>query len=354
MKKTQKKSNILFTIFASLTIIMFAIIFKITSSTQTYNEGFILNRKQEKEIAKKLEEQKIYSVYVDNNLLNSFDDLETSIYYADMYENSYVVEKGKTKWIWHNTPKYYVYNNDALVEKVSIFSEAVKLAKEYENGYVYSYDENVVAWSNKIEIKDSVILNAPFVQQLPKLLRGCEVTSLAMLLNYMGYDIDKMTLAEQIDKDLTPYQIIDGQLYYGNPSVGFLGSMTDKNKDGYGANHAPIKRLLKRYIKDKAIDLTGIEFESLYYFLNKNAPIWVITNTDLKKLANTEFYTWKTTLEETITATNKEHSVLITGYDKQYIYINDPLYTQPNRKVLKKDFIEAWEQMGKQAVTYIP
>jgi uncharacterized protein YvpB len=40
--------------------------------------------------------------------------------------------------------------------------------------------------------------------------------------------------------------------------------------------------------------------------------------------------------------TYKEHAVLITGYSKDSVFVNDPLSGTKNKKVKKEDFIKAW------------
>lgn len=338
-----------------LILVMVFIVYNMNTIVDVYHSGIIINRSDENELITKEEERKMYSVYSDNKLLKSFEKFDDAIYYADMQNEVYIVKKGEPEWLWDNIAKYHIYSNDQLVDKADIYIDAVKKASQYKNGYVYNFDDSVIQWSNAIVVKESVLLNVPYISQLPELIRGCEVTSLAMLLNYKGINVNKLRLADEIDKDNTPYKVVNGNIYYGDPSIGFIGSMTDVNKDGYGANHKPINKLLKKYVGEhKAIDLTGLEFDNLYYYLSENLPVWVITNVDLKKLPENQFYTWQTPKGTIVTATNKEHSVVITGYDKEYIYINDPLHNDPNRKINKKDFIEAWNQMGKQAVTYIP
>lgn len=58
--------------------------------------------------------------------------------------------------------------------------------------------------------------------------------------------------------------------------------------------------------------------------------------------------TWHTE-DGPIEITYRQHSVLVTGYDQEYVYFNDPLNYYHKADI--KHFEEAWVQMGKQAIT---
>lgn len=202
-----------------------------------------------------------------------------------------------------------------------------------------------------IKIKDNVLLNIPVISQFPELARGCEVTSLSMLLNSAGIKTDKLTLAKQIKKDATPRKIINNNIHYGHPNDGFVGDMYTYSKPGLGVYVQPIIELANKYMPGKIVNLTKSSFEDLKIPLSNGQPVWVIINTHYKELPDSYFTTWHTK-KGTIRITSKEHSVLITGYDKNFIYFNDPLTGQKNKKAPIHDFQEAWVQMGSQAITY--
>lgn len=204
-----------------------------------------------------------------------------------------------------------------------------------------------------IKIKDHVLLNITSTSQFPELPRGCEVTSLSMLLNAAGVKVNKMELAQNIKKEATPKRISQGQIYYGNPNDGFVGSMQSFNDPGFGVYHKPIFNLAEKYLPGKIKDLTGSDFQDLKIYLSDNRPVWVITNTYYQKLPNNMFQTWNTP-SGPVKVTYKEHSILLTGYDSSYIYFNDPLTGVKNKKAPIKDFEESWVQMGRQAITYLP
>lgn len=232
------------------------------------------------------------------------------------------------------------------------FSEEVNVVLAKELLFLTSRNTNTYEKEMFIDRKENVLLDAPLIRQLPELPRGCEVTSLAMLLQFAGVDVDKMTLAQEIKKDTTQYKEKDGKIYYGHPNEGFVGDMYSYNQPGLGVYHKPIAQLAGAYLPKQIIDLTGSSFQQIEKQLSSGKPVWAIVTSTFKKLPKQQFITWHTPKGE-IDITYSEHSVLITGYDNEYIYVNDPLADKKNSKLKKHDFIESWTQMGSQAITYI-
>ncbi|MCP6682193.1 C39 family peptidase [Bacillus nakamurai] len=174
----------------------------------------------------------------------------------------------------------------------------------------------------------------------PRLYNGCEVTSLAMVLNYAGYHVSKNTLADKIDT--VPLTFSSG--LKGNPNEGFVGDMA--NGPGLGVYHEPIFKLAKEYAGNQVYDLTGKGISSVYRQLEKGRPVWVIITTAFKPVDNMQ--TWNTPNGK-VSITYSMHSVAVTGYDQDYVYVNDP-YGYQNRKTDRTSFEKAWKQMGSQAI----
>ncbi|MGE7634747.1 C39 family peptidase [Bacillus paramycoides] len=198
------------------------------------------------------------------------------------------------------------------------------------------------------EVKESAMIEGvPFIKQLPELPRGCEVTSLAMLLQHKGVQVDKMQLASEIYR--VPFEQ-DG--LRGNPYEGFVGNIYTKSEQGYGVYHQPIFTLAEKYVPEKVINLTGREVQDLYKVISSGSPVWVIANTTFKPLSEDSFETWNTSSGK-VKITYYEHSVVVIGYDQNFVYMNDPLANNPRKAVPRAEFEKSWEQMGKQAITIL-
>lgn len=192
-----------------------------------------------------------------------------------------------------------------------------------------------------------ILSNVPLIQQLPELDRGCEVTSLAMMLQYAGITVDKMKLANEIKKvDF----MNDG--VRGNPNEGFVGNIYTFSESGYGVYHGPLFQLAKKYLPNRAVDLTGKSIEEMYKSVKAGKPVVMITNATFALLDEDEFTTWKTNSGD-VSITYNEHCVVLVGYDKESVYIRDPLDDSLDVKVPREDFEKAWVQMGSQAISYV-
>ena len=193
--------------------------------------------------------------------------------------------------------------------------------------------------------KKHVEFDVPQINQLdfPRYENGCEVTSLAMLLNYRGINVTKSELAAKIAK--VPYQYSNGQ--YGNPNVGFVGSIAGTDEPGFCVYHDPIYQLAKQYTK-RVYDLTGSNFSTIIETLEEGNPVWTVTT--LTFTPADDMRVWDTP-QGKVNITYKDHSVVITGFDRQQklIYVNDPMGYK-NRAVSWQIFVKTYNQMGKQAI----
>ncbi|PFJ13635.1 hypothetical protein COD67_19445 [Bacillus cereus] len=200
-------------------------------------------------------------------------------------------------------------------------------------------------FSNKDE--KVILSNVPLIQQLPELDRGCEVTSLAMMLQYAGVSVDKMKLANEIKK----VDFIDDGVR-GNPNEGFVGNIYTFSESGYGVYHEPLFQLAKKYLPNKAVDLTGKSIEEMYKSVKAGQPVVMITNATYAPLDEDEFTTWETNSGD-VSITYNEHCVVLVGFDKESVYIRDPLNDSLDVKVPRENFEQAWVQMGSQAISYV-
>jgi len=197
--------------------------------------------------------------------------------------------------------------------------------------------------------KASAMLNAPIISQYPELRSGCEITTLAMLVQYYGINKSKLDLLPEMKYDKTPVKMDSNKkiIYWGNPNLGFVGDVTGRTK-GFGIYHTSLLELLMKYIPT-AIDLTGKSFEMLEDKIAEGIPVEVWTTINYQE--SVDWIEWDTSIGP-IRTTFSEHAVLLVGYDKDNVYVNDPLTGLSQMKINKALFIRTWEMMEKQAVSY--
>lgn len=293
---------------------------------------------------------KKYIIQKAGKIVERADTKEEAIKYAKQYKRSIVINTYNDQWVYSSFKPFMIIT-DTAIHDFETFKEALYYAKTNHHSQIYYKDKDDLIWEEKVILEDKK-LEVPLVLQMPELPRGCEVSSLAMIMEYSGIKVDKLELAKKIQKETDTYTKKGNRIWCGNPYKGFVGDMYHLDQFGYGVYHEPIANLAKSYFGERVIDLTGLDFEDVLYFLEKGYPVWMITNSTFKPLEDALFEIWHTS-SGIVKITYKLHSVVLTGIDKNSVYINDPLVSKKNISHEKEAFIKAWEQMGNQAIVII-
>lgn len=124
---------------------------------------------------------------------------------------------------------------------------------------------------NAFFLPDTVQLNVENILQNPELPNGCEITSAAIVLNYLGFDIDKVTLAENCLPIHIPY-------WEADPEVEFMGSPADELS--FYCLPGVITTAVNTYLDEQgstysALDITGAEPARLEMYLAQCTPVLV-------------------------------------------------------------------------------
>ena len=278
----------------------------------------------------------LYDVFVNRQLVATFENLSDAKEFAANRQNASIFEQQSLSWVWDNHPQFELHINNVRM-LYHTFLSAREEAVNHDDAFIVFRRSGRRVWDSAFSPSVShFIEGVPLILQQPRLNRGCGVVSLAMLLNYMGIEVCKMDLAQEI------------ATHPNNPFKGFVGDIYSWNNWGYGVYHGPIYDLLYKYLPDRAIDITGGDFEDLLFFIEKGSPVWVVVNTRYTYLPPYQWVTHQTD-DGPIQITWRMHAVLVTGFDENTIFFNDPNNVQHSAN--RANFQAAWEQIGRQAVT---
>lgn len=181
------------------------------------------------------------------------------------------------------------------------------------------------------------------VLQNPELPTGCEVTALCEVLNFHGFGIDKVELADEfmpIDFDGV---VTMASAYVGDP----------KAKNGFGCNAPVIVQTADDYFESidspcYAVDLTDTELSDLFYQITQGRPVVTWVTIDLKEAYPN--YKWSTPDGEEMWFDDYQHCLAIYGFDfeENVVHAADPMVG--NIKYDMSRFEMIYNIMGKQAV----
>ncbi|MBQ6181999.1 MAG: C39 family peptidase [Ruminococcus sp.] len=157
------------------------------------------------------------------------------------------------------------------------------------------------------------------VMQEPELPTGCEVTSLTQTLNYLGFDVDKITLADEfMPIDMQGIVIMD-EAYIGDPRL-----------DGFGCNANIIVQTADKYFASidspcYGEELTGSSLREIFWQVSQGRPVITWATIDLK-VTNPELV-WTAGNGKDFMFNWYQHCLTLYGYDldKGVVYAADPL-----------------------------
>ena len=242
------------------------------------------------------------------------------------------------EWYYFNSRGIMTQGWSEIDEKWYYFDTAGHMQRDtWIDGYHVNADG---VWVK--EPPRSVRLDVKCIYQRPELPNGCEVTSLTIVLNYLGYSVSKGTMSDRY--------LPKGSIGRTSPYQAFIGN--PRNRNSWYCYSPVIVRCANSYLgsvkaKKKAVDLTGSSFETLYQELEQGRPV-IIWGT--LGMGNPHCISpWRVNGVRYERYVNL-HCLVLTGYDKDkdLAYIADPLRGNTTYKlsVVKRRY----EQLHSQAV----
>ena len=191
-------------------------------------------------------------------------------------------------------------------------------------------------------------IGAPLILQNPELPTGCEITSLTMALKFMGFNVDKVTLADWF-LEKAPYRTADyRKKFVGDP----------KTYMAYGCFAPVIEKSAHKFLdgvgnkKFEIRNISGCSFDKVRSFIDMGYPVIIWGTIDMAPAGTGAAWIDKES-GSTITWVANEHCMLMTGYDLGHhqIFVNDPLRGRVAYD--ENTFIERFNQLESQAIVII-
>jgi uncharacterized protein YvpB len=195
-----------------------------------------------------------------------------------------------------------------------------------------------------------VILDVKNIQQKPELPKGSEITCATMVLNYYGFNVNKMDMLKYLKiveaPDANGVWVSIDEAYVGNPKL----------ETGYGCSNAVIEDAIDNYLKAEkntdyeVKDPVITNFVDLYEEINKNNPVIIWVSTDMTDIKKTE-KGWKTAYLDDYHCPTNAHCLVLIGYDKDKgtAKFLDPLDPKGTVEYSDKDVEKVYDQFEWQA-----
>lgn len=198
---------------------------------------------------------------------------------------------------------------------ISDLKEQVQTVKPNSNNTVVVKETGID--SSKLTQR-SVRLGVDFLAQNPELPTGCEITSLTTVLNYLGYDVSKVEMADNYLEKSSVVPSNFWKVFLGDP----------KSKSGFGCYAQPITDAANKYLTEQnsdyvAYNMSGTKFEDLLSEVEAGRPVVIWGTMSMKAPYTT--YKWNVD-GVSIQWIAPEHCLVLIGYDidRNVAIMSDP------------------------------
>jgi len=198
-----------------------------------------------------------------------------------------------------------------------------------------------------------MIIDVPYIDQTGAgAFTGCECASAAMLLRFLGKNIDiERFFADYVDKG--PIYERGGILYGADPRKVFVGD--PYTTEAMGCYAPVIKNSLERVIggEYEVIDETGCTLEYLCEkYIDRGVPVIVWATINMRDIIVGPKWVL-TDSGEDFTWLSNEHCMVLVGYDGQSYIVNDPWTNNGVIGYEKELFADRFRKQHSQAVGII-
>lgn len=189
----------------------------------------------------------------------------------------------------------------------------------------------------KTEAVSACLEDFPVILQNPGLPSGCEVTALAMVLNYRGYSVTNADLAD----NFLPYGQKGDNIF-----TGFIGSVYDDSS--YGCYADAICRCAAAYASNERVaNISGADLEDLCGYVASGYPVIVWATESMQESGIGSLWAYEGLPMGYL---KNEHCLVLIGYEKDTdtAIFADPL--QGEERYSLKEFYQRYRSQYMQAV----
>ena len=194
------------------------------------------------------------------------------------------------------------------------------------------------------------ILPVQNIQQLPELPSGCEITSAAIALQYLGFDVGKTDLLSYFTIGGAP-RTVEGRTFGPDPWSCFAGN---PKSGGYGCFAPVVADAVNRYLEEagssrRAVNVSGTRVSELTEYIDEDLPVIVWATVSMREPypgdgwyldGSGEYFRWPA----------REHCLVLIGYSGDEAVFSDPLDEQGTVRYDLSLFETRYRQLYSQAV----